>query len=719
MKKIELLAPAGNPEALKAAVSAGCDAVYLGLTSFSARAFAGNFTHEQYLEAIRYCHIRDVSIYVTINTLMFEQEIDTAMEEIRFLYENDVDGIMIQDLGLFHKARLCFPDLPLFCSTQMHIHNADGAAFMKAQGASRIVAARETPLSVLKEMVSTGIDVEAFAYGAQCISYSGQCLMSQAMKNRSGNRGMCAQMCRMKYWTDGGKNTDGDYLLSPRDLNLIDRVPELIEAGICSLKIEGRMKRPEYVWLVVRTFREAIEACYRNETYTVSRERLKELKLMFNRDFTEGHIFGADTASRMNHYRPNHLGVQAGTVVSSRKGKVQVRLSDVLHQHDGLRIIQEPADIGLTAVRIERNGKLVSRAEPGDTVWLDCPQDEWPKKGSPLHKTSDTELLSRIREGMQEEHTVPVAMEYSAEPGAPLIVTVDDGIHSVSALSEQNCEYAQKAPLSAERLAQALRKAGGKPYIAERINGHCGNVFLPVSVINDTRRRALAMLDEQRAVHHSYCGEQTAADTLPEPEKPSYRLIVAGAGDEYRDGILFAEKAFLPPVRENGYDSGALSDCIVSEPGALNHPLSHCIAGMNLNAANSWACAFLLRIPGIDGIILSSEVLEGSVQRMIRAFKERYGFVPALYLPVYGRRTLMYIKNGFTADQDNVHSLKDLNKEVYPTVTHDHVTEILEPEPLHRKNEHCWGSYVMITDENERTIKRTVEEAYEEVYERI
>ncbi|MBR2830657.1 MAG: U32 family peptidase, partial [Solobacterium sp.] len=298
-KKIELLAPAGNMEALKAAVAAGCDAVYLGGTGFSARAFAGNFDHEEMVQAITYCHIHGVKVYVTMNTLLFEQELAAAMKEVAFLYEHDVDALLIQDLGLFHWIREVYPDLELHCSTQMHIHNAAGVRFMKEMGAARAVIARETPLEVIKDCIREGIDIEVFAYGAICISYSGQCLMSQAVKNRSGNRGMCAQLCRLRYqWSDGRQATRdeaGEYLLSPKDLNVIDRVPELIEAGVSSLKIEGRMKRPEYVWLVVRTFREAIDACYRGETYKPSRQRLKDLMLMFNRGFSQGHLFHAST----------------------------------------------------------------------------------------------------------------------------------------------------------------------------------------------------------------------------------------------------------------------------------------------------------------------------------------------------------------------------------------------------------------------------------------
>ena len=242
MKKAELLAPAGNMDALKAAVAAGCDAVYLGMQIFSARAFAGNFSHEELQKAVRYCHIRDVRVYVTVNTMLFETEIENAKKEIDFLYRIDVDALLIQDLGLFHYVRTCYPDFDVHCSTQMHVHNLAGVRFMQEEGAARAVIARESPLELIREACATGMEVEAFVYGAICISYSGQCLMSASVKNRSANRGMCAQCCRLKYYPDSGSFPEGEYILSPKDLNVINELPQLLDTGVCSLKIEGRMK---------------------------------------------------------------------------------------------------------------------------------------------------------------------------------------------------------------------------------------------------------------------------------------------------------------------------------------------------------------------------------------------------------------------------------------------------------------------------------------------
>ncbi len=715
MKRIELLAPAGNSEALKAAVAAGCDAVYIGLTSFSARAFAGNFTHEEYIEAVRYCHIHDVKVYVTVNTLMYETEIDHAFNEIRFLYEHDVDGIMIQDLGLFHRAHVCFPDLPLFCSTQMHIHNREGAAFMKKMGASRVVAARETPLSVIKDMISTGIDVEAFAYGALCISYSGQCLMSQAMKNRSGNKGMCAQMCRMKYTVNGKRSPEGDYLLSPRDLNLLERIPELIEAGIVSLKIEGRMKRPEYVYLIIRTFREAIDACLEGRTYHVSEKRMKDLRLMFNREFTEGHIFGAPVAERMNHFRPNHLGVTIGHVREVRRGRVLVELTDTLYQHDGLRILSEPEDIGITAGRIEKNGMLVNEAHRHDRVWLTYGEGR-PKPGQKLQKTSDAKLLETIRRDMEVPRRIPVSLEYTAYADAPLTLTVSDGERTVTAVSDEVCEPARSAPLTKERLEKQLKRTGDSAYEVTAVDGTADDVFIPLSVINAVRRNVLNELDDLRALRHAYQGEMPFESPAPKNTAVQERIIVDGEKCTDLPGIRFMGQESLPVVCENGYGVSSVRNAVINETGGLLLEKAHCIAGMNLNTANSWTAAFLLSLEGIDGVIVSSELNDDLLDRMISAFRERYGFTPALWRPVYGRRVLMYIKDGFLPADAAVSTIEDMSGNVYPVRIRNGVTEILEPRPLRKNTGRDYGSYVMITDEDTEESGYIVEGIYEEVY---
>ena len=256
MKKVELLAPAGNMRALKAAVMAGCDAVYLGGIKFGARAFSKNFDNDEIAHAINYCHLYGVKVYVTVNTLIYENEVDTFINYIEFLHKNNVDAVIIQDFGMFDLIRKTFPNLEIHASTQMHIHNLDGTLLMEKLGMKRVVLARETSIDQIRDIKNnSNVELEVFVHGALCISYSGQCLMSSLIGGRSGNRGACAGSCRLKYDIiddNGNKLNKGEYPLSTKDLNILEYVGELIDAGIASFKIEGRMKSPEYViWLLV------------------------------------------------------------------------------------------------------------------------------------------------------------------------------------------------------------------------------------------------------------------------------------------------------------------------------------------------------------------------------------------------------------------------------------------------------------------------------------
>ena len=717
LKRIELLAPAGNPEALTAAVQGGCDAVYLGIRNFSARAFAGNFDHDEFKEAVRYCHIHGVKVYVTMNTLLFEEEIDNAMKEIAFLYEQDADALLIQDFGLFHRIRTEYPDFEVHCSTQMHIHNADGCRIMKELGASRAVLARETPIEVIRECAKTGIETEVFAYGALCVAYSGQCLMSESVKNRSGNRGVCAQMCRLRFYESDGNvripSSEGEYALAMKDLNLIDRIPDLIEAGVSSLKIEGRMKRKEYVYLVTKTFREAIDAYYRGEKYHVSQKRQRELELLFNRGFTAGHAFHDSQKQRMTRFRPNHMGVPIGTVVSYVNGKVTVDLTAPLYQHDGLRILNSPVDTGLTAVRIEKKGKLVSEANAGDRVILDCASKPHPKKGQILLKTTDRRLQDTLDEQIAENAVrIPVSVSYDAKIGQPLILTAeDDDGHTVKAESPQILDAAKKAPLSEERMEQILMKTGDDPYIPHIIKKNLEPVFLPVSALNDVRRTLYRKLSDARAVRHIRLGHREYSFAFSEKEC-TFPPVLIDSGNSENNDCLFSK---LPVVSERGCDSILHDRMIMSEPGNLLLQPEHAVAGMTFNVTNSYAAAFLLSRPGIEGVILSSELNGPQIRSLLNAFRERYGFTPMLYQLVYGRRTLMWIKDYHLTGS----YLEDLQKRRYPVIDRGSVTEILEPEAYVSENSDCPGSYIILTTEDRIQSEAIKEEAYEEISGRV
>ncbi len=336
---VELLAPAGSKEALTAAVEAGANAVYLAGSQFGARAYASNFDADGLREAVRYAHLRGTAIHVTVNTIVDEEELPALAEYLRFLYEIGADAVLVQDLGVAKLAGELVPALPLHASTQMTVHNLEGVRALEELGFSRVVLSRELSLKEIRYICAHAkAEIETFMHGALCVCYSGQCLMSSLIGGRSGNRGRCAQPCRLPYALvdEGGRNLldgkAGEYLLSPRDMNTIDVLPELISAGVRSLKIEGRMKRPEYVATVVDTYRQAIDRYERHGSYRVTEEQHRRLAQIFNRDFTTAYLEGTPGKDMMSDRRPNNRGLLIGRVTAydREKKRVTVRLSEEL-----------------------------------------------------------------------------------------------------------------------------------------------------------------------------------------------------------------------------------------------------------------------------------------------------------------------------------------------------------------------------------------------------
>ena len=509
-RKVELLAPAGSMEALRAAVQNGCDAVYLGGSMFGARAFANNFDEDEIQEAIAYAHVYGVRVFVTVNTLIREEEFEDCVRYVQFLYEHDVDAVIIQDLGLFSVLRQRFPDMELHASTQMHIHNPQGIHFIESCGASRVVVPRETPLKEIRAYAALGVDLEVFVQGALCVSYSGQCLMSSLTLQRSGNRGECAQNCRMKYQLE--KREDGhseilqgkgEYLLSPKDMNTLERVPELIEAGIASFKIEGRMKRPEYVALMVALYRKAIDAYYEGRAFIYDEAVDMQMKKIFNRGFTQGHLFHHYGAQLMNPIRPNHIGVKVGKVIQVTRDKIVIRLQDTLRQQDGIRILQEPKDIGFQVNFLYKDGLLVNHGAAGDIVELDKTAPV--VKGSIVLKTSDAQQLQALQKSYEAApRKVAVYAQFTMQAGKPAVLEImDEEGRSVRVESDAVCETARRMPLKEERIAAQLKKSGDTPFVFENISYQLdAQGILPIRELNQMRRSALAKLEEQRKILH-------------------------------------------------------------------------------------------------------------------------------------------------------------------------------------------------------------------------
>lgn len=310
MKKVELLAPAGNYEAFLGAICAGADAVYLGGEKYGARAYADNFTEEEIIMAIRYAHIFGKKVYLTINTLMKEEECDALFDYILPLYENGLDGVIVQDIGAFFVLKEVFPSLELHASTQMTLTSSYGISYLKEKGASRVVPARELTLDEIKEIKkNVDIEIECFVHGAMCYCYSGQCLFSSILGGRSGNRGRCAQPCRLPYKFE--KNGKECYPFSLKDMCTISFLPKLIEAGIDSFKIEGRMKKPEYAAGVTAIYRKYIDLYYEKgeKDFKVSKEDLENLsKLYIRSEIQDGYYFRHNGKEMITPSKPSYMG---------------------------------------------------------------------------------------------------------------------------------------------------------------------------------------------------------------------------------------------------------------------------------------------------------------------------------------------------------------------------------------------------------------------------
>lgn len=510
-EKPELLAPAGGMEAFVAAVENGADAVYLGARAFSARGYASNFSEKELEEAIDYAHLRGVKVYVTVNTLLKEEEVEDALKLLSCLREIGTDAIIIQDLGLISLAGKYLPDLPLHASTQMTLHNSEGVEFVKKLGIERAVLSRESSLEEIKRIKEkTGTEIEVFIHGALCISYSGQCLLSSLIGGRSGNRGFCAQPCRKKYrlYCEGKQiKTTGSYLLSPKDLNTTPGLGALIEAGIESFKIEGRMKRPEYVAGVVRIYRRLIDRYIENPAkYFVSEEEQETLIQLFNRGFTQGYFFENPRWELMSRENPHNRGVPAGTVIGydRRANRIRVKLSQPLRLGDGIMV--ENAE-----TRPEDKGKIISSmysgkgpvysAGAGDTV--EIPFDSRAPAGSTVYRTHDKKLMDSLKKESESgslRPKIPVFITADIAPGKPVKLEVKDrDSNTVIIESGYLVEKAEKQPTSKDRIEKQLSKLGNTLFEAAELHVAVeGDVFIPVGQLNELRTKAIEKLENLR-----------------------------------------------------------------------------------------------------------------------------------------------------------------------------------------------------------------------------
>lgn len=482
MDKIELLAPGGSKESIYAAVQGGADAIYMGGSKFSARAYANNFNEEELIEVVDYCHLYNVKVYIAFNTLIKEEELEEALEYGKFLYEIGVDAIITQDMGLFKMLKEVIPDFEIHASTQMTIHNGEGALFLKNEGFQRIVLSRELSLDEISYISKDlNVETEIFVHGALCISYSGQCLMSSIIGGRSGNRGRCAQPCRLPYTIiskTSGENREG-YLLSPKDTCTIDEIKSLIESGTSSLKIEGRMKKPEYVSGVVTTYREAIDSVYNNKKFEIATKKAM-LNQLFNREgFSKAYLRGNIGRDMMAYNCPKNTGVFLGVVEKD----LTIKLQKNIRAQDGVRTDNS----GFTITNIIKGKEKVKEAYIGERVKL-IPTKY--KVGDKVYVTSDTELLTKLQKNYEDIYGIklPLTMKVRFIPGEKFYLsTIYQG--KEFEVYGDNVEVATNKPIDKEAIIKNLGKLGDTPFKLEGVEfENFKEGFLRVSSINSIRR---------------------------------------------------------------------------------------------------------------------------------------------------------------------------------------------------------------------------------------
>ena len=516
--RVEILAPAGSMECLKAAIAAGADAVYTGGTLFGARAYAHNLTEEELLEAIDYVHLHGKRLYLTVNTLIKDREMEKQMYDYLLpYYRQGLDAVIVQDIGLFRFIRKHFPDLPIHASTQMTLTGVDGAKFLEKEGAQRIVTSRELSMAEVKKIADeTELEIESFVHGALCYCYSGQCLFSSFIGGRSGNRGQCAQPCRLLYQTPEAKKPQ--YLLSLKDICTLELIPEMIESGIYSFKIEGRMKKPEYAAAVAFQYRKYADlylkyyeecpagedpAAYAMKRYRVREEDRQMLLDLYNRGgFHTGYYHTQNGREMVSLNRPNHAGVPAVKVLAKKGRNVTAKALTDLYPQDiielPMRRGREKAD-NYTCKDAVRKGMNVQIPVFADTPF---------KRDEIWMRTRNSTLIDTLHEefvnGKIKERICGTFRLYPQET-ATLTVKCRDAEITVAG---EKAQEALSQPMSRERIEKQLRKTGNTEFEFSFLKAEIGEkVFLPMQSLNELRREALETLEKVICEKYRRSGE--------------------------------------------------------------------------------------------------------------------------------------------------------------------------------------------------------------------
>ena len=502
---IELLSPVGDLECLKAAVQNGANAVYFGAKSFGARAFANNFDNASLNEAINYAKIRNVKTHLTLNTLIKENELNEALNIAKKAYEYGIDAIIVQDLGLASILIKEFPDLDIHASTQLTAHNLESVNFFKELGFKRVVLSRELSLDEINYICkNTDIEIEVFAHGALCISYSGQCLFSSMVGGRSGNRGKCAQPCRLPYelLENKTKKLDKGYLLSPRDLCSLDLLPQLIKSGITSLKIEGRMKNPEYVAIVTQIYRKYIDlALNSNKKFKVDLIDKKALMQVFNRGgFSHGHLENKKNQDLIFKEKPNNMGIYLGSIsrYNKTKGLISCKLENNVSVGDSISFENENSKY-LVSELIEKN-QNIKNAFPMQNVTLGRMKGNI-KIGDKIYKVIDKSLSNSTKESFSKENTknqLECKLQIKKDKKIFINISCPNFNTNINYTYDYIPQAAQNSAVTKDKIISQFSKTLDTEFEFTNFDIELDdNLFIPVSILNSIRRLGIELIREK------------------------------------------------------------------------------------------------------------------------------------------------------------------------------------------------------------------------------
>lgn len=629
-------------ECLYQAVANGCDAVYLACKLFGARKFAKNFDNDEIIEAIKYCHLYGVKIYVTMNTLVKNNEVDAFLEQAKFLHKNGVDALIVQDFGMICLLREKFPNLEIHASTQANISSKDVCKLYYDLGVKRVVFARELSIDEI-DSIDVDIEKEAFIHGALCISYSGCCLMSSMLGGRSGNRGECAGSCRMPFTLEHNNKviSKDKYLLSTKELNTSSKIDRLLDSSIYSFKIEGRMKSPLYVGFITNFYRRLIDG----EKIDLKAETDK-LKTIFNREFTSGRMFNVSDSDLMNISSPNHKGLKIGKVVNVNDNKIKIKLDDgySIHQNDAIRFLNSNKGFIINYL-YDKNNKLVSSCD--NEFYVD--NKVGLKEVDDVSKTQD--YLLEKEYSVLKERKIDVSFKVKAKVDESLEIEINDGKNTIKEIGDI-VDKSINSPISKDNIINQLSKLGNTPFKCINCDIDMDdNIFISLKSLNEIRRSLVDKLISERQnvcvefilKEVSFEKEDYSNDTfkscfvynsrqLNKCRELNFNRIYTNNKDLVDKNIYYAY-----PRCKFTFDS---DKTLVSD--YRDYSNYDVVGNYTLNVFNIYTAYYLKKI-GIKNICLSVELSEEELLEFIDLYNDKFGKTTFEIL-VYGRVENMIIK---------------------------------------------------------------------------